>query len=66
MNPALLMLADYISGDHGHLGVWLLEHHEKGAVVFPNATLGTVLANNTQTLSNNLVMPLPIQSVSSS
>ena len=60
------MLSDYISGDHGHLNVWLLEHTDGEAVVLPNATLGTILANNTQTLSTNLEMPPPIQSVSSS
>lgn len=60
------MLADYISGDIGHLMVWLLERHEDEAVVFPNVTLGTILANNTKTPSTNLENPSPIQIVSSS
>lgn len=59
------MLSDYKSGDHGHLNVWLLEHTDE-SVVLPNATLGTTLAKNTQTLSTNLEMPPPIQNVSSS
>lgn len=54
------------AGDIGHLMVWLLERHEDEAVVFPNVTLGTILANNTKTPSTNLENPSPIQIVSSS
>ena len=60
------MIADYKPGDLEHLNVWLLARTDEEAVVFPNATLGTMLANNTQTLSTNLEMPSPIRSVSSS
>ena len=55
------MLAHYESGIHGHLVVWLVEHHDKEAVVLGNATLG-----NTMTPKTNLQLPSPIQSVSSS
>ena len=66
LSSALPMLADYISGENEHLMVWLLEHHEHEAVVFPNATLGAMLPNNTKTLSTNLEMLSPIESVSTS
>ena len=60
------MIVDYKPGDLEHLNVWLLKHTDEEAVVFPNATLGTMLANNAQTLSTNLEVPSPIQSASSS
>ena len=66
LSSALSMFADYISGENEHLMVWLLEHHDHEALVFPNATLGTMLPNNTKTLSTNLEMPSPIESISTS
>ncbi|KAK0514244.1 hypothetical protein JMJ35_002861 [Cladonia borealis] len=51
------------AGENEHLMVWLLEHHEHEALVFPNAILGTMLPNNTKTLSTNLEMPSPIESI---
>ena len=62
----LQFFADYQSGDHKDLIVWMLEHHHGEPVVLGNATLGTTIANDTKTPSADLDLPLPIQSVSSS